>query len=195
MAEKRINEVTKEVELSDISVSVRVFWIFAFALLAAIGAQIEIPNQPVPFTLQTLFVLLAGPLLGKKSGAASMGLYVILGTAGLPVFSGAGFGIARIFGPTGGYLLSFPVAAFTIGYLAGIRREYWWTVISMIIGSLLILCIGTIQLNFVYIHNWQQAFQTGFFIFSLWDAVKIIGAATIVHYYFRTMSFNKNQSN
>jgi biotin transport system substrate-specific component len=151
-----------------------------------------ISNQPVPFTLQTFFVLLVGALLGKKSGAASMGLYVILGVAGLPVFSGASFGMARIFGPTGGYLLSFPITAFIIGYLVRIRPEYWWTIISMIIGSFLIFCLGTIQLNFVYIHNWQQSLQAGFFIFSWWDAVKIIGAATIAHYYFRTKNFDKN---
>jgi biotin transport system substrate-specific component len=121
-----------------------------------------------------------------------MGLYVILGTIGLPVFSGGTFGIARIFGPTGGYLLSFPIAAFVVGYLVRLHSQYWWMVISMLIGSLIILCIGTIQLNFVYIHNWTQSFLAGFFIFSWWDVVKIVGAASIVHYYFRTVNSQKD---
>lgn len=153
----------------------------------AIGAQIEIPNHPVPFTLQTFFVLSGGALLGKRTGAISMGIYLILGIIGFPVFSGGAFGLATIIGPTGGYLLSFPIAAFVVGYLTRLRSEYWWMLISMLVGAFMIFSFGTIQLNFVYIHNWIHSFQVGFLIFSWWDGVKIIAAATIAYSYFQRM--------
>jgi biotin transport system substrate-specific component len=153
----------------------------------AIGAQIVIPNQPVPFTMQTFFVFLAGAFLGKRGGAISMSFYLILGASGLPVFSGSAFGLAKILGPTGGYLLSFPIAAFTVGYLIRLRSEYWWMLISMFVGSLIIFSLGTIQLHFLYLHNWKNSFQVGFLIFSWWDGVKIVGAATIAYSYFQRL--------
>jgi len=185
---KRNNTTIKELSLPDERASVQAFWVITFSILTAIGAQIEIPNQPVPYTLQTFFVLLAGALLGKRNGAASMGLYLILGAIGMPVFSSGAFGFSRILGPTGGYLFSFPIAAFVVGYLAKIRREFWWMMISLVIGSFIIFTIGTIQLNIVYIHDWVNSVRAGFLIFSWWDAVKIIGAATIAHHYFRKVS-------
>ena len=182
---KRNNTTIKELSLPDERATVQAFWMITFSILTAIGAQIEIPNQPVPYTLQTFFVLLAGALLGKRNGAASMGLYLILGAIGLPVFSGGAFGLSRILGPTGGYLLSFPIAAFVVGYLARLRREFWWIMVSLVVGSFIIFTIGTIQLNMIYVHNWVHSVQAGFLIFSWWDAVKIIGAAAIAHHYIR----------
>ena len=185
MVIKRNNTIIKELSLPDERASVQAFCVITFSILTAIGAQIEIPNQPVPYTLQTFFVLLAGALLGKRNGSASMGLYLILGAIGMPVFSNGSFGLSRLFGPTGGYLFSFPIAAFVVGYLARLRQEFWWMVVSMVIGSCIIFAIGTIQLNIIYVHNWVNSLQAGFLIFSWWDAVKIIGAATIAHHYFR----------
>jgi biotin transport system substrate-specific component len=185
---KRNNTTIRELSLPDERASVQAFWVITFSILTAIGAQIEIPNQPVPYTLQTFFVLLAGALLGKRNGAASMGLYLILGSIGMPIFSGGAFGFSRILGPTGGYLFSFPIAAFVVGYLARLRLEFWWMIVSMVIGSFIIFTIGTIQLNIIYVHNWVNSVQAGFFIFSWWDAVKIIGAATIAHHYFRKVN-------
>jgi biotin transport system substrate-specific component len=181
------NTIKEFSHLHDLT-SLQAFWILAFSLLTAIGARIEILNQPVPFTFQTFFVLLSGALLGKRNGPASMGIYLILGAVGLPVFSGGAIGITRIFGPTGGYLLSFPIASFVVGSLARLRGEYWWMLFSVATGSLIIFTLGTIQLNVVYFHNWMQSFQAGFLLFSWWDAVKIIGAATIAHHYFRRVS-------
>ena len=85
--------------------SSELFWIVSFAILTAIGAQLTIPVKPVPFTLQVLFVLLAGALLGAKNGAYSQLLYLALGVTGLPVFAQTGeggFGFAQLIGPTGG---------------------------------------------------------------------------------------------
>jgi biotin transport system substrate-specific component len=90
-------------------------------------------------------------------------------------------------GPTGGYLLSFPIAAWVVGSLITLRSEYWWMLVSMIIGSFIIFTLGTLQLNFLYFHNWTNSLHAGFFIFSLWDGVKIIAAATIAYSYFQRL--------
>ena len=155
------------------------FWISTFALLTAVGAQIEIPHQPVPYTFQTFFVLLAGAMLGPRNGFISMAMYLSLGALGLPVFSGSAFGLARILGPTGGYLIAFPVAALVVGYLVSRRKQLAWTVMSMFVGLLLIFTAGTIQLNVVYFNDWRAAFSAGFLIFSWWDLLKLLAAATI----------------
>lgn len=159
----------------------QVIWITTLAALTAIGAQIEIPHQPVPYTLQTFFVLLAGALLGKRNGGFSQLLYITLGMVGLPVFAGGGFGLAKILGPTGGYLLSFPIAAFVVGYLLENRTKAAWIVVSMVAGLLVIFSLGTLQLYFVYYRDWSLAFTNGFLIFSWWDVVKIAAAGSIAH--------------
>lgn len=170
------------------------FWIITFAFFTAVGAQLEIPHQPVPYTFQTFFVLLAGGLLGKRNGFLSMMAYVGLGAAGLPVFAGSSFGIARVFGPSGGYLVSFPFAAYLIGFLISMQPEsddrpggamrksatsFAWTTGSMIIGLVFIFAVGTLQLNAVYFHNWTTSFLSGFLIFSWWDVLKLMAAAAI----------------
>jgi biotin transport system substrate-specific component len=106
-------------------------------------------------------------------------LYIVLGTAGVPLFSQWGFGVARIIGPTGGYLLSFPIAAFVVGYLVSHRKSFLWMALSMIVGMILIYVMGTIHLYFVYFHNWSDSFMQGFLIFSWWDGLKIVSAAGI----------------
>jgi biotin transport system substrate-specific component len=165
----------------------RVFWVLTFAVLTAVGAQVEIPHAPVPFTAQTFFVLLSGAVLGPWAGAASMLAYIALGAAGLPVFSGLSFGFARLLGPTGGYLLAFPVASLLVGWMTSRRTGYWWTLASMIAGLLLVFTMGTVQLWAVVFRDWPSAIQSGFLIFSWWDAVKLIAAAGIAHQYFKKM--------
>ena len=169
------------------------FWVFTFAVLTGIGAQIEIPHHPVPYTFQTLIVMLSGALLGKRNGFLSMTLYLAMGVAGLPVFSGGGFGLARILGLTGGYLLSFPIAAFVIGFLLsrktpcrdaqdGFRKLVFsstWTFFSLFTGLLIIFLFGTVQLYVVYFKDWNGAFNAGFLIFSWWDLLKLTAAAAI----------------
>lgn len=92
----------------------------AFAALTALGARLSVPlpGTPVPFTLQPVAVLLAGLLLGPAAGAASQFTYLAAGAAGLPVFA-AGGGLAYLGGPTGGYLMAFPVAAAVAGWIVG----------------------------------------------------------------------------
>jgi len=100
----------------------RVVAVVLGAALVAAAAQVTgvIPGTPVPFTLQPLAVLIVGGLLGPSLGASSLILYLLLGAAGLPVFTPIGLpGAARLIGPTGGYLLAYPVAAYAVGRLIG----------------------------------------------------------------------------
>ncbi len=154
-------------------------WISFFAALTALGAQIEIPHQPIPFTLQTFFVLLSGAFLGARNGFMAQLLYITAGAIGLPVFSGASFGLVRLFGMTGGYLMGFPIAAALIGYLVTVRHGYIWTLIAMVFGLAVVFTLGTLYLNFTAIHNLGQAIVSGFLIFSWWDVLKLTAAAAI----------------
>jgi len=165
----------------------RAFWLFTFALLTAAGAQLEIPHSPVPFTAQTLFVLLAGGLLGARNGMLSMLLYLVLGSVGLPVFSGFSFGLARLFGPTGGYLMSFPAAAFLIGSLIQRRSSFGWILLSMSFGLLVVFSAGMTYLQLFFLHDWTKAFNAGVMIFSWWDVAKLLAAASITHQYYTRM--------
>ena len=88
------------------------------AALTAVMAQITVPIPPVPFTLQVFAVALSGLLLGVRYGALSQGVYLLLGAIGLPVFAGFRGGLGVLVGPTGGYLLSYPVAAAIAGLAA-----------------------------------------------------------------------------
>lgn len=96
----------------------RVVGVVAFAAATAVGARfaLPLPGTPVPFTFGPLFVLLAGAVLGARLGAASQALYLAAGIAGLPVFA-AGGGALYLLGPTGGYLMAYPAAAFLAGAL------------------------------------------------------------------------------
>src|SRR5512133_3318612 len=89
-----------------------------FALLTALGAVVQIPIGPVPITLQVLFVLLSGLVLGSRLGALSQIEYLAIGFAGAPVFAGGKAGIVALLGPTGGYLVGFVVAAYLAGLIA-----------------------------------------------------------------------------
>lgn len=173
--------VSEVVEHSEPGLLRQAAWISLFTALAVVGAYIEIPRQPVPFTLQTLVVLLAGAFLGPRNGAISMMAYLAVGALGAPVFSSGGFGLAKLLGPTGGYLLAFPAAAALVGYLVSQRRALWWTVVAMTAGLLLIFTSGTIQLYAVLLHDWSAAFTGGFMIFSWWDVLKLSAAAMTYH--------------
>jgi len=156
-------------------------WVTLFAAATAVSAQWQIPHQPVPFTLQTLFVLLAGAFLGARNGAMSQLLYLGAGALGAPVFSGWSAGLGRLIGPTGGYLIAFPVAAAVVGYLLKQRSGFAWSVLSMTGGLLVIFLSGTLQLYAFFMHDWNAALGSGFLIFSWWDMIKLFAAATTYH--------------
>ena len=119
----------------------------AGALVVAGAAQvaIPIPGTPVPFTLQPLAVLIVGGLLGARYGATSLALYLALGALGLPVFTPFGApGLARLLGPTGGFLLAYPVAAAIVGRLAG--GSYARCALAALAGMAVIYAGGVAQL-------------------------------------------------
>jgi biotin transport system substrate-specific component len=157
----------------------KVFGITIFAALTILGAKFEIPTQPVPFTLQTLFVLLSGAFLGKKDGAICQILYLLVGAAGVPVFAGPIAGFMKLLGPTGGYLIAFPIAAYFTGLLmeqkGGILRSF----ISMFVGFFIIFTLGIFHLNIFYVHDINASLMSGLVIFSVWEFVKIVSAAMI----------------
>lgn len=119
------------------------------AALVAAAAQVSIPlpGTPVPLTLQPLAVLIVGGLLGPWLGASSLLFYLALGAAGLPVFTPVGLpGIARLVGPTGGYLFAYPVAAFAVGLMAGDATRLGRTILAAVTGLVLIHLGGLSQL-------------------------------------------------
>jgi biotin transport system substrate-specific component len=129
--------------------------------------------------LQTFFVLLSAAFLGSRNGSVSQLLYLGVGLIGAPIFTAGGFGATRLFGPTGGYLLSFPIAAFLIGYLVRQRQGFVWTLVAMFLGLVVVFTLGTSFLNIFYLHDFKQAFIGGFLIFSWWDILKLFAAAGI----------------
>jgi biotin transport system substrate-specific component len=158
------------------------FWIFSFSIMTVISAQVSIPIQPVPFTLQTMVVLLAGAFLGAKNGAYSQVLYIFLGAIGLPVFAQTAdgtIGLARLIGPTGGYLLAFPIAAYLVGLLTEKNQKYLSVIISMFVAELVVILVGTSYLYSAYLHNFSDAVKAGAAIFTVWMVVKVFAAATI----------------
>jgi len=114
------------------------------AAITALAAQVSLPWQPVPFTLQTLSVTLCGLALGARLGVASQIAYLGAGLAGLPVFAEGKFGPTVFMGPTGGYLASFVLAAGVLGLLAdrGWTRSIWGMAVALLLGNALILLVG-----------------------------------------------------
>ena len=125
----------------------RVLAVAIGALVVAVAAQVRIPLPltPVPVTLQDLAVLTVGGVLGPAAGVAALITYLGLGLAGLPVFSGGASGIAWLLGPTGGYLLAFPVAALVMGTVAR-RSGFGRALVGAFLGMLVIHAGGVAQL-------------------------------------------------
>ena len=129
--------------------------LFIAALTAAAAkVAVPLPFTPVPFTLQPMIVLIGGAALGARLGMTSQLLYLAAGIAGLPVFAASPVlpqGIARLIGPTGGYLLAYPAAALVSGYLAerGLDRRYATAVLAMIAGLAVIFTGGVAWIAYV----------------------------------------------
>jgi biotin transport system substrate-specific component len=158
---------------------VQLFWVGLFAAGTALSARLEIPHQPVPYTLQTLMVLLSGAFLGPRNGMLSQVAYVAAGILGAPVFAGGAAGIARILGPSGGYILSFPLAAALVGYLAGRRHSLIQVALSMAAGLAVVFTLGALHLFAFYTHRIDTALEAGVLIFSWWDILKLSAASMI----------------
>ncbi len=152
------------------------------ALLVAGAAQVSIPlpGTPVPMTLQPMAVLLVGGLLGAPLGALSMILYLAMGAAGLPVFTPTVplVGFARLLGPTGGYLLAYPVAAWVVGRVLtpgltpGINPPWLRTSLG-VVGGLVLIHVGGLAQLAILTGNLSAAARFGTWPFLLGDLLKL----------------------
>lgn len=153
-----------------------VIGVLVFAIATALSARISLPlpGTPIPFTFQPLVVMLAGALLGARLGAASQIAYLAAGLTGLPVFA-AGGGAAYLLGPTGGYLMAYPLAAFLVGALmgAGLLR----TVGALLVGLGTIYAGGLAWLTAT--GSFDLAVVWGLRPFVLADLVKVALAAVV----------------
>jgi biotin transport system substrate-specific component len=148
------------------------------AALIAVGAYISVPIGPVPIVLQNMFILLAGLLLGKRWGLAAVGVYLLAGACGLPVFAGGTGGIGRFAGPTGGYLIGYLPAVFVVGLVSKYEKTAL-DIIGMIVGTLIIYSVGVTWLQLITGMPFSKALAVGMYPFLIGDALKIVAAATI----------------
>jgi biotin transport system substrate-specific component len=160
--------------------------LFVTALTAA-AAQVSLPLPftAVPFTLQPMVVLIGGAALGSRLGLASQVLYILAGLAGLPVFAASPIlpqGAARLIGPTGGYLMAFPLAAFVAGALAerGLDRRYLTSVLAMAAGLAVIFVFGVSWLSVVTPLGVSAAISTGLAPFLPADILKVFIAGAVL---------------
>src|SRR5690606_25434072 len=163
----------------------RVFAVAVFVMLTALGAYatVPVPGSPVPVTLQTLFVSLAGVLLGARLGAVAMTSYVLVGLMGAPVFSGGFGGPGVLLGPTGGYLLAFPLAAAVTGMLAprAAATSPGATLrlgAAIFLGTLVVFAGGWAQLSLL-VGDPLRAFAVGVAPFLIGDVVKTLLALLV----------------
>jgi biotin transport system substrate-specific component len=156
--------------------------VIVFSLFIAACAQFAIQIGPIPITGQTFAVLLTGALLGSRLGAAAVIAYLIEGALGLPFFAGGGAGLVRFLGPTAGYLVAFPAAAFIVGAFAehGWDKRYETAVAAMAVGSLIIFLGGWAWYAMLTNTPPVAAFKIAVLPFLLGDVVKIaLGAAVL----------------
>ncbi|CAD5244594.1 biotin transporter BioY [Thermococcus camini] len=150
-----------------------------FAALTAIGAQISIPIGPVPITLQVLFVLLGGLVLGARLGFLSQLVYVAMGAMGIPVFAGLQGGFAVLYGPTGGYIAAFPIAAFIAGYLTEKTEKKAGMFAGSLGGITVIYLLGWLRLAFFMNGDFESAFRLGLLPFVPFDVLKATVAVSV----------------
>jgi biotin transport system substrate-specific component len=145
------NETLLGVALAPLDFVRQVGLVIGFSLLTALAAQIVIPVGSVPYTAQTFAVLLTGALPGSRLGAITMIVYLLEGASGLPFFAGAGGGYWHLIGPTGGYLIAFPGAAFITGAFAESEwdRRFLTAAAAMAVGSLVILLFGWLWFSLI----------------------------------------------
>jgi len=176
------NETLLGVALAPLDFVRQVGLVIGFSLLTALSAQIVIPVGAVPFTAQTFAVLLTGALLGSRLGAITMIVYLIEGASGLPFFSGGTSGFWHLLGPTGGYLVAFPAAAFITGAFAEHEwdRSFFTAAAAMAIGSIVIMLAGWLWFSLVLRTSPVLTFFDAVLKFIPGDILKICAAAAVL---------------
>ena len=151
-----------------------------FVALITVGAYVAIPIGPVPIVLQNMFVLLAALILGPVWGMVCVGVYLVIGFAGLPVFAGGTSGIGRLFGPTGGYLLGYlPCVFVTASISRALGQKPAGDIPAMAAGALIVYAAGIPWLMAATSLSLKNALTVGMFPFLIGDALKIAAAAFI----------------
>ena len=168
-----VNILQSEKSISSKATNIIVILLASWLIGVSAQFSIILPFSPIPITAQTIIILLMGVLLGKERGTAAVGLYILQGVAGLPVFAGGKSGLLTLVGPTGGYLVGFLGAVYVVGILSELRHDnsIRYTVFSLIIGNVIIYAFGLIWL--VRFVGETQALSLGFFPFLVGDIVKI----------------------
>src|SRR5712672_1542620 len=156
--------------------------VLAFSLLTALSAQVVIPTGGVPITGQTFAVLLTGALLGSRLGAMTMIVYLAEGASGLPFFQTGHFGLFYLMGPTGGYLIAFPAAAYVTGAFAehGWDRRFLTAAAAMAIGSAIIMLSGWAWFSVVMRTSPMLTLYATVIKFIPGDLIKITLAAAVL---------------
>ena len=172
--------------------SIRVASMLFLTGLTAVAAQVSVhlPLTPVPLTLQPMVVLVGAAALGARLGASSQVLYLLLGIAGLPVFAASPIlpqGFGRLLGPTGGYLMAYPIAAFVTGYLAerGFDRRYMTSMLAMFAGLCTLFSGGVTWLAYFAQSpagpvGMNAALASGLYPFIVKDVIKVLIASGVL---------------
>jgi biotin transport system substrate-specific component len=156
---------------------------------AAAQLSVHLPFTPVPFTLQPMIVLVGSAALGPRLAAASQLLYLLLGIAGFPVFAASPIlpqGAGRLLGPTGGFLMAYPLAAVATGWLAerGFDRRYLTSIVAMLAGLAMLFAGGVFWLAYFPqaggAAGLRTALAAGFYPFVLPDILKVALAGLIL---------------
>ncbi len=173
-----------------LTAAIRAAAVLFVAALTAAASQVSVPLPftPVPFTLQPMIVLLGGAALGARLGMSAQIVYLAAGAAGLPVFAASPVlpqGVLRLLGPTGGFLLSYPIAAFVAGWLAerGLDRRYLTSVLAMAAGLAVIFACGAAWFAWLAhpaAGSLRLALRQAVYPFIVADVVKLFVAAAVL---------------
>ena len=172
---------------SSLAPAIRVFAMTLAVLLTAAAAQVSVPLPftPVPLVLTPLAVLVSAAALGSRLGTIAQVAYLMAGIIGLPVFAPSAQlppGALRLLGPTGGYLMAYPIAAFVTGYLSerGWDRRYWTSLAAMVLGLAVIFTGGVSWLALSVTHSFPAAVTAGLRWFIALDVLKLMAGAMVL---------------
>jgi len=154
---------------------------FLGSVALAVFARIQVPLVPVPVTGQTLGLLLLGALFGSRLGALAAFLYLLEGAMGLPVFARGG-GLGYLLGPTGGFLVAFPLTAYLVGWLfeRGAGRRPLWAFAALLLGAASVYLVGLPWLALYLGMGAGKALAVGLWPFVPGDLAKVVLATWVV---------------
>lgn len=165
--------VNKTAEMTKMALMVAMNCVSAYII-------IPLPFSLSPLALQTLIVNLTGYVLNAKQAFMTMLVYILVGLAGVPVFTGGSAGPGKLFGPTGGYIIGFLVTAVFLAYFRGEKYNFKrYALLGCVIGIPLIYVFGVVQLKLITGMGWDKAIMTGALPFIPLDIVKCLAAAVI----------------